>query len=204
MWRRLTVALFAVLLMAAPAFAQTMTGPGGVIFASMSSVTITNSAVAAPLVTVTVPASYMQPFNNPGLHLRLLGTVSTAAGVGQVGNVNASCDWGGSSASGSPSGVASIAFLNGAIFPNSMSSVPIALDLYLMPMNPFDLSREQFMWLRIASSSTTNTSELAGDLASVTAVNAGVNNTLRCTWQWASANTSNSVTIYNAVLNVGP
>jgi hypothetical protein len=194
--RRWLSSFAAVALLAAlslPASGQNIVGPGGVFINAPASITITNSTTPTALFSQQIPASLTQPGAAP-VHLRLMGQISTTAGVGQQGTVNASCNFGGSTASA--------AFFNAAAVPNNMSNVAWLLDVRVSPLNPGDASRTEYFDVRWSSVTATNGGVDSGTSV-VGSTSLGLSQTLSCNWQWASANTGNSITVFSGVANIG-
>lgn len=193
--RRLIAAILAVLLLAVPAAAQQQLNqfPGNLVNKSTSTITISNTTTATTLYTTTVPVRYFQnlrqPFAGAGsLHLSLLGTITTAP---QPGAANLGCNFGGSTAS--------IALVNGATITGAISSAPFILDLWVRTQTatvPFVMGR-----LHVQTVAGTTILPFSAAVVGTTSLTAA--QTLVCTWQWGSANSTNSLTINSGALMVG-
>lgn len=210
--RRFLSFLVAVAVAAAlvsPVFAQpSIFGPGGTIYVTTSSATLSNSVASMSLFSYQVPAGLAQG-NYAPLHLRLLGVITTAQGVGSTGALNIGCSYGGSSTS------ASIALANALVLPGSLVRSPWKLDLWLNGYTGAAASTSITGALqgRLAVAmpvGVAGTSYPAG-LATEAVVNAqvdssmtqGVNQVLSCEARWGSAATTNALTVINGVIVQG-
>ena len=195
MRRLIALLLLVALALAVPASAQQQLNiyPSGIINLAETAVTIANSTTATTLYSTSIPATYygnlFQPFRGArALHLKMLGTVTTNAPSGGVGTTNLGCNYGGSTAT--------ISLVNGSALTANLSAVPLMLDLWVRASGT-----GQFLYGRLnVQSAATTLIPYAATVLGTTSMTAP--QTLICTWQWASASTTNSVTINAAMLAI--
>ncbi len=188
----LSLALLCVWALASPVAAQPqLLGPGGLYNSTGASVTATNIATAVPIYSYAVPASLVQG-NFAPLHVQLLGTLTTNVASGAVGTVNVGCNFGGSTAT--------ITLVNAIAFTANQSASPLKLDLYLTGYSASQANgvtvnlAGRLGIVQAAGTETVYSAQVDG----TTAVN--VAQTLVCNWLWASAATTNSLSIRNGSL----
>lgn len=193
--RRVLIALVLTLALAVPATAQQQLNvyPGAIVNIAGTAVTIANSTTATSMYSTTVPALYFsqfaQPFRGAGaLHLKLLGTVTTNVASGAVGTTNLGCNFGGTTAT--------ISLVNGSALTANLSAVPWFLDLWVRQQGTGQVVLGN---LEIQSAATTRIPYMASVVGTTSIL---APQTLTCVWQWASAATTNSVTINHAVLAI--
>ncbi len=203
---RIGLALAVILSLVAPAPAQIAPGPGFVIKASRSSVTISN-ATPAPLFTYDIPAGFAVP-----LHLRLEGTLSTNAAASPA---NLACNYGGANAS--------LTLLNATTmvspFPLSATNIPIAIDFRVRPIPTWDTSTPVGVAVfGVVTSSATSTtvassSVVTSALTPLNGTSQGLVNmlsasgqTISCQWTWGAGggvSAERIITIWQGNLFVG-
>jgi hypothetical protein len=204
--RRLALALVLSLL-ATVASAQTVNFE--ILGTANSAVTVANTTTATALFSFQIPPRIFGNFERPiygadALHVRGLGTITTDNTLTPISGqpVNIGCNYGGSTAS--------ITLLNAstqAAISNGLSASPIILDVWLRTSStqaPILSGR-----LMIPGASATSVNGGVTKAANVWAAqttgttNVGALQTLTCIWQWASAATTNSVTLTHAIAVVG-
>lgn len=171
--------------------------PGNTMNLARTAVTVSNTAAATTLYSVSVPRTLLQQFRQqqPGaqsLHVKLLGTLSTNVADAAVGPVNVGCNFGGATAS--------ISLVNGVSFTANLSSRPVTLDLWLRQQGTGLASpvlQGAFHLYRAAGTLDSYGASVVG----TTSLNAA--QTLTCIWQWASAATTNALVINHGALYVG-
>ncbi len=215
---RPSILILGLLLLLAPvtAHAQAPVQTQGIIQASRTSVTVTNSAAGAILWKNTVPGGFASP-----LHLRLDGMISSDVGV-QASPANVTCYYGGANASLTLLNATGGTNTSGAGFLlPSQTNVPFWIDVMVRPVPVWQAGTNvgEVMEGRMGynatpvsafAASATNIVEIASIL---NPANGGANGTqdmtlaagnkFVCTWQWASATTGKSVTIWNGNLFLG-
>lgn len=203
--RRGLSAVLAVFLLAAslgspaPAAAQLQlnTFPGNTVNLARTAVTVGNTTTATSLYSFSVPARFFQQFRQaqPGaqaLHLKLLGTVTTNVSSGGVGNINVGCNYGGTTAS--------IALVNAQALTANLSAVPLSIDLWVRQQGTGLATPVVYGTMRVQSAATTEIPFAATVVGSTSMAAA---QTLTCVWQWASASTTNTMTINHGALVTG-
>lgn len=197
--RRLTRAALVLVLLAACASAveaqQVPTRSGGIADLVTASVSATNTTLATTLYSKVIPANFYSNFAAPipgsgSLHLRMLGTISTAA---TPGTLNIGCNYGGSTAT--------IALANATTLTASLNAVPVMIDVWLANVNPAPTSTgSQILSGRLAVVGASAT-ETVTNAAVIGTTVPTVNQTLSCAVQWGLA--TGSLIIWNSVLHVG-
>lgn len=198
------LALVLALALAAPASAQVL-GLGESLPGSYrpGSVSVVNTATAGIIYSVSVPASVFGQFKGRGrgaarLHVSLLGYLSTHNTTDSVARVNVGCNYGGANAT--------LALLNAFTWPKGLSSVPLTIELWLASNSG---SNGQILFAQLATATNTNITVATGNAQNtmmalvIGTVDMNVNQTLTCSWQWASAAALNGVTISNGITVVG-
>lgn len=197
------LALVLALALAAPASAQVL-GLGESLPGSYrpGSVSVVNTATAGVIYSVSVPAKLFGQFKGTTrgasrLHVGLLGYLSTHETTDSVGRVNLGCNYGGANAT--------LALLNAFTWPKGLSSVPMRIDLWLASNSG---SNGQILFAQLATGQNTNSTATRNEQNIIMALVVGtvdmnVNQTLTCSWQWASAAALNGVTISNGITVVG-
>lgn len=186
-----------------PAAAQLQlnTYPSGIVNTVNTAVTIGNTTTATSIYSFSVPARVFQTLKqsltgSAALHLTVLGSLTTNAASGGVGTVNLGCNYGGTTAS--------IALSNALAPTANLTAMPIRLDLWVRAQGTGTASQ----WLQgrmeyatvAATAATAPVVTNAAVLGTTTITSA---QTLTCTWLWASASTTNTVTFNSAVLAIG-
>lgn len=196
--RRILSVLVAVLALAAlvsPAPAQSVFGPGGMIYLTTASVSVSNTTAATSLFSYTVPAGLAQG-NFAPLHLKLMGVLTTQS-TGPVGAMNLSCNYGGSTAS--------VAMVNGITFAQGLSRAPLTIDVYVHGYPGVTVGQQTAITGAMIGRTTVNTAAGTGasygaQVDSTTPSN--VSQTLACNMQWGSASTTNTLIITQGSLFV--
>ncbi len=176
---------------------QLNTYPGNTVNLARTAVTVANTTTATTLYSFSVPARLFQQFRQPqpgaqALHLKLLGTLTTNPSASGVGNVSIGCNYGGTTAS--------IALVNAVAFTANLSSVPLTLDLWVRQQGTALATPVVQGALQLYR--TAGTLDAWGaSVVGTTSLNAA--QTLTCVWQWASASTTNSLTINHGILVTG-
>ncbi len=193
--RRVLILVLLALVLAAPATAQQSlnTYPGGLINIAGTAVTIANTTTATTMYSTTIPATYFgnlfQPFRGSGaLHLRLFGTVTTNVSSGGVGNTNLGCNFGGTTAT--------ISLVNASALTAALSAAPWLMDVWVRQQGAGQIV---FGSLEVQTAATTRVPYMASVIGTTSNLAA---QTLVCTWQWASAATTNSLIINHGVLAI--
>jgi hypothetical protein len=181
-----TLALVAALIV--PVAAQpVLLGPGALLNNTTASVAVTNTTTSTSIYSYTIPAGFTQ-LNFAPLHLVLLGRLTT----------NVGCNYGGATAS--------IALVNGAAPPQSLTNSPVKLDLWLTGYAAQGTAINGWLEgsLTIASVAGINLNNAALFMAGTDVkTTSGAPNTLACSWMWGSAAATNSLVITNGHLVVG-
>lgn len=197
--RRLIRAGLVLLLLAACASSaqaqQVPTRSGGIADLVTASVSATNTTLATTLYSKVISPNYFSNFASPipgsgSLHLRMLGTISTAA---TPGTLNIGCNYGGTTAT--------IAVANAFTLAASLNAAPVTLDVWLANVNPAPTSTgSQILMGRLAVVGASAT-ETVSNAAVIGTTVPTVNQTLTCAVQWGLA--TGSLIIWNSLLHVG-
>jgi len=204
MRRRVTAVLVVLLLVAglgcpglAAAQTQMNAFPGNILTLFPTAVTVANTTTATALFSTTIQPLLFQNMRQrlvgaSSLHVKLLGTVTTNVASGGVGNINVGCNYGGSAAS--------ISLVNASALTANLTTQPVVLDLWLGRQGTGLVSPVLQGRLTVQNAATT---ELVYSAAVVGTTSMTAAQTLTCVWQWASAATTNSLTINHGRLLVG-
>lgn len=180
---------------------QLNTIPAGPIAITNTQVTVANSITSTTLASFTIPMRYFQNLKQPligatGLHLVLIGTITTNVGSGAQGAMNLGCNFGGTTAS--------ISLINAATTtPAGLVAAPFIVDVRVRASAA--VANGQFLhgMASIAGPQTGAAAFTSYAAAVYGTTPTTANQTLSCAWMWGSAAATNALTLNSASLTIG-
>lgn len=201
----------------------------GIIDYQNASVTVANSTTETQIYNFSIPSSVLAtaplvnylatgtatPSTTPPVHLQMKGMISSTSGV--TNRLQIGVQFGGLVPSTTADRLASVVTSNA--LPASLTNTPFHLDVWIIPSSASSTVGSgggavgtgypgQLLIARIAYQSGTASGQTASETVYNLATMGSVNmrsgpNALNVTAQWGSANASNALNIYSAVLREG-